>query len=150
MGHAQTGNERGQHDNTEMTTSGQHKKFKLNLLANLLLSKPTQTASKTIIGHVPSSKQHINYNQQLQNKTIKRSKQKREDGRALPHDLLDNGQGKFTTEVAAAPADMSNNNRGSDMNISTNDSRDIITNPNMEWSKLEIAPFKFAEQMSLG
>ena len=74
LGHAQTSNKRGQQsNNTEMTTSGQNKKFKLNLIADLLLSKPTRTASKTITGHVPSSKQHINYNQQLQNKTIQQS-----------------------------------------------------------------------------
>ena len=102
-----------------MTTSGQNKKFKLNLIADLLLSKPTRTASKTITGHVPSSKQHINYNQQLQNKTIRRSKQKGEDGRALPGELLDNGHGKFMTEVATAPADVRDNNSGSDMDIST-------------------------------
>ena len=108
-----------------MTTSGQNKKPKLNSLSDILLSKPTRMASKTITGHVPSSKQHINYNQQLQNKTIQRSKRKRKDGWALPRELLDNGQGKFTTEAAAAPVDVSKSNSRSNIDISTNDSRDM-------------------------
>ena len=108
-----------------MTTSGKKKKPKLDSLANLLLSKPTRTASKTITGYMPSSKQNINYNQQPQNNTIQRSKPKREDGQALPHELLDNNQGKFATEAAAAPVDVSESNSGSNMDISTDDSRDM-------------------------
>ncbi len=108
-----------------MTTSDQNKKPKLNSLTNLLLSKPTWAASKTITGNVPSLKQNINCNQQLQNKTIQRSKRIREDGWALPRKLLDNGQGKFTMEAAAAPVDVSESDSGSNMEISTDDSRDM-------------------------
>ena len=115
-----------------MTTSGHNKKPKLNSLANLLTSKPTQTASKTITGRVPSSKQNINYNQQLQNKTIQQLKCEREDGRALPRELLDNGQGKFTTEVVAATGDVSKSKSGSDMEISTNDSMDMAAADNQQ------------------
>ena len=113
-----------------MTTSGHNKKPKLNSLANLLTSKPTQTASKTITGRVPSSKQNINYNQQLQNKTIQCSKREREDGRALPRELLDNGQGKFTMDAVAATRDVSESNSGSNMEISTDDSTDVAAADN--------------------
>ena len=69
---------------------------------------------------MPSSKQNNNYKQ------VQCVKREREDGRALPRELLDNGQGKFTTEMAAtATEDGSESDSGRDIDISIEDGMDM-------------------------
>ena len=94
-----------------------HKKIKLRHNWDLLSTKPTRLASKTISGHVPKPT-HEQDNHKANKHNISSQWKQGEDGRVLPRELLDNGQGKSTKN--------SNDNRkgGSNINISTEDSTD--------------------------
>ena len=72
------------------------KKLKLDKQLDMLSTKPTRQPSKTLIGHVPAERTaKTTAKAPSQTNIVQRSKG--EDGRALPQELLDNGQGKSTT-----------------------------------------------------
>jgi hypothetical protein len=79
--------------------------------------------NKTITGHTPPPPSQVEHQQhQHNNDYTEGAKSSKGDGRALPREVLDNGQGK--SENTAEAATMDESGSGSNMEISTNDSTD--------------------------
>jgi hypothetical protein len=83
-----------------MATNGrnQNKRIKLCVETEILKTKPTRATNKIIKGRIPSTKE----DRKSQPASIidEATNQGREgDGRVLPRELLDKGQGKFLSDM---------------------------------------------------
>lgn len=91
---------------TQYIEGGECKKqINLSTPFTLLDSKPSRVPNKILEGHVPSAKNPSNRPcMRREIGTVTTTKEKG-DGRVLPRELLDNGQGKFTM-LADGDSDM--------------------------------------------
>ena len=102
------------------------KKFKLDKKLDMLSTKPTRQTSKILIGHVPTERTATPTTKAPSHTNIGQ-RNKGEDERALPQELLDDGQGKSTPTSDDDLNDsidtaMGSTASNSDMDISTTDS----------------------------
>ena len=80
------------------------KQINLNAPINYLDSKPIRVPNKILEGHVPSATPSNQPHTQQATGMVTATKEKG-DGRVLPRELLDNGQGKCDETTATADGD---------------------------------------------
>ncbi len=84
---------------TATTTGGnKHKRLKLGVEIKILKAKPVKAKNKIIEGHVPETRVEPTPRTETTS-TKTNTDQKREDGWVLPRELLDDGQGKSTSDM---------------------------------------------------
>ena len=76
----------------------EHKRSKLGTEIELLKSKPTRAINKIIEGRVPTAKADLPPQPETKLNGANTG-QTKGDGRVLPHELLDNGQGKSVSDM---------------------------------------------------